>query len=468
MNFIYRRATKVLAWLGNEHSQLAVPLLAFANQTTSSIHQQDMRHQGSLEGVPIDLGPRIGNGRLDSQALRDYSKSWGLDWSRSGFLFDAAWFSRLWVIQEVTLASDIEVLWGSVVFNWLIIRRTASMFGGYARELDDLRLVSENAKNVPIMTRSPSFLGLLETTRLFGVTDPRDHVFALLGMTTEDANPDAGELFLEPDYDLSLADLDLKLAHAILKTSTGLTLLSHVRHGADIDQDYPTWVPKWQGDPMYTLNGDYGRFTFEPGDFPGFSVKGNTLLVDGVQYGQVKHIGPVMPKLPTAYRTSKDNVKTRARTLSDWPAIERILDGCDMSDLIGLMKFSHSHTLPNYSGNSASWIRDVWAQNSHEGLTSQLNSSEDQYLDRSFAEICSGKRFFKTACGKVGIGPEALRPDDILCFFRAFEFPFALRKQERHYLLVGECSVPDKDRNVLFSERTQKVPESDVCVYEIH
>jgi hypothetical protein len=219
IGFIYRRATKVLACVGNDFSQFAIPLLAFAHQKRFWGNYFERKNRGSLDFVPIDLSNALFEGNLSAQAEEDRTRSWGIDLSKNGLLFENPWFERMWVIQEVMLASEVEVLWGDFFIGWWTIRQTVMRYGGYPAAMDSLMLVTDNARDHPIMGQPLSFLLLMERTRFFGTSDPKDHVFALLGVSTMDAKPEEGDLLLDSDYELSLDSLDLKLAQTPSKDS---------------------------------------------------------------------------------------------------------------------------------------------------------------------------------------------------------------------------------------------------------
>jgi hypothetical protein len=461
MGFIYRRATKVLAWVGNEHSHFAIPLLAFAHQKRSWDNFFERKNRGSLDFTPIDLNEALFEGDLSKQGEEDRSSSWGIDLSKNGLLFENPWFERMWVIQEVMLASEVEVLWGDFIIGWWTIRQTVTRYGGYPSAMDSLRLVTDNARDHPIMGQPLSFLLLMERTRRFGTSDPRDHVFALLGVPTTDAKPEEGHLLLQPDYELSLNMLDLKLARALLKTPSGLYMLAHVHHGAQLQLDYPSWVPRWQKASTEALNRDYGRFAYSVTGYPGFTIENDVLHVDGACYSRVARIGPLMLRRSPGYGVSMTTSSTKDWSQNDWHAMEQILEGFDMTYLLSLMWSVFE--VPDKSQRIVDWIKHRWI-NQHNAVMSEV----ERGLCSEFSYLSDGRRLFIMTSGKLGIGPEALNPGDVLIFCRGTEFPFAVRRHDDHYLFVGECSVPSSDRHMLFSKDTRRVAEDEVQSFEIH
>ncbi|RBR08527.1 uncharacterized protein FIESC28_10217 [Fusarium coffeatum] len=140
------------------------------------------------------------------------------------------YFSRIWVVQEIGSAKKALVLYDRQSMSWgffhenlqrLMTKRWIRHFGR-PRQIDDMS----------------SFLALLEDTWDCHATDPRDKVFALLGLW---------EAYLEPDYTLPpqavytglaasfVTDENKKLAGRVLDMASQ----GHFMPGL------PSWVPDW-------------------------------------------------------------------------------------------------------------------------------------------------------------------------------------------------------------------------------
>ena|SRR2546430_3295560 len=89
-----------------------------------------------------------------------------------------------------------------------------------------------------------SLLELLRTTRRTKATDPRDKVYALLGLADE-------EMFFEVDYEKDVRDVFTNVARYLLRHPNsradirGPLILACVEHYEDDREDgWPSWPPK--------------------------------------------------------------------------------------------------------------------------------------------------------------------------------------------------------------------------------
>ena len=73
---------------------------------------------------------------------------------------------------------------------------------------------------------------------------PKNRIFTLLGLPTIDADPDRGDLFIEPKFETKIRSLYLQVAKKIMKQAQTLDVLSAVQHKS-ISRYRPTWVPRW-------------------------------------------------------------------------------------------------------------------------------------------------------------------------------------------------------------------------------
>jgi hypothetical protein len=105
-----------------------------------------------------------------------------------GDILDRAWWNRIWVVQEFASAQQVIFVRGSHSTTWKTIRANVHY------QVDELtwgnHLYVANMLNVwkPDATQQRGCSGLLDYLSKFRycqATDPRDTVFALLGLTTD-------------------------------------------------------------------------------------------------------------------------------------------------------------------------------------------------------------------------------------------------------------------------------------------
>jgi hypothetical protein len=119
------------------------------------------------------------------QPLYNVSSSF---WPLLAEFFDNPWFSRIWVIQEIAESKNARILFNGQEISWegavCLVRRVLED-QDYARRV--LHFAKTNGiRNVLFMNNRVTFSAydpipaLLQATRAFGASDPRDKVFAML------------------------------------------------------------------------------------------------------------------------------------------------------------------------------------------------------------------------------------------------------------------------------------------------
>lgn len=145
--------------------------------------------------------------------------------------FSLAYFSRIWVVQEVANAKSVTVHYGSRGVDWAALQLVPS----FATHLPGWIKAGYN-KSKPSWQDFAQLL--LDTSTSTHASDPRDSVFALFGLAKDCASQG-----LVADYTLTLPEVYIgAAAFAILKLGDKRVLRYAVGHNAD---RIPTWVPAW-------------------------------------------------------------------------------------------------------------------------------------------------------------------------------------------------------------------------------
>ncbi|KAK8013243.1 hypothetical protein PG991_009514 [Apiospora marii] len=181
-----------------------------------------------------------------------------IDWDAVGAFFSAAWFTRLWVIQEVVLSTHVHVFWGKYQMCWRHLVQTTHYITHSVSD-ENLEPGSRVGLSNTVMIgkiqdeKSHPLFVLVSNPRL-GATDPKDRVFALYGLLKEDLLDEtqvALRKSFSPDYSLPLVEIDTNATKAAMCSAAGLYLLLQAqclvpRHGWDhSDTGFPSWVPRY-------------------------------------------------------------------------------------------------------------------------------------------------------------------------------------------------------------------------------
>ena len=273
MERIYQHASKVLAWLGPE------------DETTSHVFQvidnlSKLGPEYYKSVTPEDVWrPQIHVEKLNIQALN--YRHW-LSWV--AFLH-RPYFGRVWIVQENNLAKDIVLVCGNRAFTWSAMMSTMNflVYTNWATLLYTELMVSSNvlpersqlgifAKlveskvdsgqgawnlfhglNATILTEKQwSLFSLLERYRYCESSDPRDMIYALIGVARKDIRPfNTQPQLLEVSYDMSVGLLYGRTAKAMLLAWGDLSHLEQ-KEGAFMTKikNLPSWVPDYSAQIM--------------------------------------------------------------------------------------------------------------------------------------------------------------------------------------------------------------------------
>jgi hypothetical protein len=218
MRQIYSRAEEVLAWVGSK-PQTALSSISMAVSNLNRYHATD-------EGA--------------RQALKEF--------------FNEEYWSRVWIIQEITVASTVVMLYGDLEFPWTELASALKEFLIYsAQERDESEIdVSEIGIEAShllkfrehwIDTNKPiTLLQAMLWTLHTKATDPRDKIFALLGLCH-----DGFRLVPIPNYKQPLESIISEMSKLSFSRTRSLDLMCLKGAGKMLNDStgLPSWTPNW-------------------------------------------------------------------------------------------------------------------------------------------------------------------------------------------------------------------------------
>ena len=315
MGEIYSSAVEVLAWLGPEAdgSGEAMALLARWGQELSRLGIHDTATFKRRVREP------------------DVIKSLTLNTSGVGYrgfkplaaLHRRAWWSRLWVLQEILLARKVIFQCGKdqAEFHWLLphllfrgvlgptithmqdddtdwFKRTTSDI----RELPMYRAWSEGFVRRGEKPDFGDLLIMVSASVHRQATDPRDKVFGLLGLVEK------SKWEITANYEESIETAYLNFARIVMeKKFRSLNILSFAGIGypkPDNKLDLPTWVPDWRAEAAASFPNPFPvlRYSAAEGRYEGKPrlSTSNILTADGIPIGKVLDVLPPSDKWGSA------------------------------------------------------------------------------------------------------------------------------------------------------------------------
>lgn len=273
---IFQAATKTVIYLGgdDEFTKDALAVIRSIGSLAEDFDKSLVRYNGFFDD----------GGLYDKLGVPPLSHC---NWL--GFLafINRPWFKRAWVIQELALSRLPVIILGSSIIPWELLSRTLTFVRDSKwyhhlstrklRHIQSLKhesgkyrrlLASDTSFSMApiylVRTRSmitrfregrtkgshrtgQSLRVLVETHRFTKSTDPRDKVYAFLGLSDQDKPPlkDPTTL-IRPDYSISVQEVYLKLTRAMLLSSKNLGVLCHVQDKSTTSiSGLPSWVPDY-------------------------------------------------------------------------------------------------------------------------------------------------------------------------------------------------------------------------------
>jgi hypothetical protein len=150
-------------------------------------------------------------------------------------LLQKRYFSRLWVVQELILSPRVVIRIGDVDFQ--SDGTTSGRLWG--TELGDLALapwVQHTSRGAPL---DIDFLQVMRLTFSSACADPRDRVFGVMGIISDEYRR------LEPDYSLSVQHVFIGLFVHLLIVLNRRCLLAFASGVSGSASSVPSWVPDW-------------------------------------------------------------------------------------------------------------------------------------------------------------------------------------------------------------------------------
>jgi Heterokaryon incompatibility protein (HET) len=238
MRDIYQQANRVLSWLGEEAngSEQVPSLVSRINREAKSLPGAGLLMLGNQTNLSEDAALKLVMGRLPPKHHNQ--------WEAFRLLLRRPWFSRIWIVQEVAVASAIEIHCGDarLDLNELANAVWFSASSGYVeteRNSGVSALMSLHVARIYAQTgqRKP-LLSLLLQFAAAKASKPKDKVYALLGLSDSD---------LVPDFALDVVEAYKVAAVDIITSASNLDLLSFPRgECANRNINLPSWVPDWE------------------------------------------------------------------------------------------------------------------------------------------------------------------------------------------------------------------------------
>ncbi|KAF2160958.1 hypothetical protein M409DRAFT_59485 [Zasmidium cellare ATCC 36951] len=469
MQIIYRLASQLVAWLGQPLEDSST----FLNQTQAwrpgyfcytewwGGCRRDCRRDGD---TPYE---RTVDNLTSPEVVEGLRR-----------LLDSAWWSRLWVIQEVALCLDVIAFWGQTQFffshlqRWLqhvvvsLLRKkdyikgvgtsdlikTKLPFGYLAEKRRALEIVRFNLRKELPELSTHEMLDCLSAVSERQTLEPRDRVFGILSLFPCNIN-------VKPDYASSLSRVFKAGALGLMEFMKSPAVIMVAGLQTRTESDLASWVSDFrlmQEFPKLSGHADGQRNL--PPDSVYFHGVEQRLFVQALVIDKITWTSPCMPKIPNHDISGAPRYAQIRATLRKCLSI-LTSGGCQAGEfertsaicaavMTGRRQNWESLTLGesqadqyNVDAETKSSLVE-WLQRTEPQPSDQ--QADDQIMLQQLTEVLSQQSVFITKQGRIGKVP-LVRPrtGDLVAIVAKVPLPLILRPRPEHgtnvYELVRTC-----------------------------
>ena len=419
-------------------------------------------------------------------------------------LLDNSWFQRVWIIQEVVVSRSVLLIQGSFSVPWesfhaailltwdLRIKTVVS--NSFDKNIEILVFL-EGSRQLVSQSKVPQLRRLLNLFRYSKATDPRDKIYALVGLSEAFTVADPSMLF----YTQSIDDVYRLWTIWTLHKENNLEILSAVNRyiASGLAAKY-SWVPGW-----YTTDENMSKHsTAWPSEL--FNASSSTLStfefraddtvlgLSGYAFDTIEATGETMAFHPNARFFGTEllaNAYASQRIWGSWESIaqvraQQVYESTSepMWDVYwqtiafgehgyrshekdrGRKNFNNFYSLSRKHLLPSDWIRlylvkHVWAlyfiiimvMRALRVFRKYESSEGFEFTAR--CEQLGWRRMIRTRGGYIGLAVHAAKVGDKVALFKGARLPFLVRKinhgkepaargsDEEGWNLVGDCYV---------------------------
>ena len=425
MRLIYKHCSRCLIWLGEVEDGFTVQ---DAEAAFAFIRLFAVCHNQPAPDVPPNLQtPRVIEGA--SQALK------------AMMLNENPWWSRIWTVQEAVLPQKATFRWGPLSIPLEALERAAHNMCYNKIPVDlqpTLYQLYGNPDNFTAPVRGLDIarqgelpLDLLQRWRYREATDPRDKIYALMGLFPTMPFPNVQSC----SYELSTVTLYARVTLDLIQLEGRLRPLIGRSGEPHVTEGLPTWAidmvrcedPKKRAWSWHKQSHRYKKFSADGNEsFQWESLnEGSVLSLKGVFVDKIVEIGQTI---------SEDNWGD----ISDDEIIDVILA---WEEMLARFVERHGTHVWSLSRENAFWrtmlgdlimtefpVRRV-EDADHGGFIDFCKNRSHNEVYLSVRDMVVNQAFFITESGYIGIGPPTVRARDQVWVIFGSQVPLILRQR---------------------------------------
>ncbi|KAH6712545.1 heterokaryon incompatibility protein-domain-containing protein [Leptodontidium sp. MPI-SDFR-AT-0119] len=445
MGSIYSNAIQVIVWLGPSE-----------DDSTLALETLDRIGRGvdfDRRSFAVISEPGAWAEALETNA--EMLKAESPRWVAIAKLIRRGWFHRLWVFQEISLATSSSVVAGECSIDWELFRLGLYWIWYKINDLNRLPgvpyienpstnslhgLLNVSDRNV---NTSVNFLSALDLTRKSLCSDKKDRLFAIQGLL-----PPVEQRLITPDYSLRTEEVYKATTTSCIDLYGRLALLPYcVLQSSPSDVELPSWVPDFSFQDAPEPISYSGAAGCALGSYS--LHERDILVVQGVKVAEITEAW-------ASNITQQSTNDELGKVWCDWGKQVSLsaayVAGGHMDDALveTLLCGQTKENGPDNFGWSPSGevYKDLLL--APENFNGETQDNRSDGPDRELVFPLSrrsviGRAFFKTAEGYVGVCPESVKSRDYVVVILECDVPLVLRPDQdnrANFRIVGECYVP--------------------------
>ena len=406
------------------------------------------------------------------------------DQQRIARFMSRPWWYRMWVLQEIVVSrtatvrcgqgslpwSSFEAIWTAFV-PFQVLSSSLAASGALGSTATSQQISRSNhiaiIRSLREQRRSGNQLNLLSLVvkyRRNRVTDPRDKIFALLGLA-QSVDQDA----FKADYSKTTAQVYSEFLKMVMETQKRVDILAFCNMHRKTP-DLPSWVPDWSCschlDHELPLGYDALEIEFSGKRMPyrasgskdadvRFSDDLKILITKGIPICSVQTLGkegsieqrPDGVILPNGYAlpiaelvslaeqaTALETTEARQMALFRVLIADRLPTGAQPTKA----DWEKYQRLLEHSTDGLLWMTEHLMESMEEGRTDFTPSAD---LLNAISRTMRNRRLFISNGGHLGVAPSQVHESDLVCVLFGGATPFAIRPHEGRFLLIGEVYI---------------------------
>ena len=460
MRKIYEKAKIVLSWLGSgTQDDQEVAAVDSIRKISNFLCQKlcvsisDLR---SMSNIYQDL---ILKNRPYLPLPNECGFSTDATWKSLIWFYSHPYFTRVWVIQEISANKERLVHCGRETIEWERVDLVAGyilMEPAFSKSFGFTDTCCWWVTTLTELTRNPkNWLSALYLASNYSCLDARDVIYGLRGLIEVS---DGGEL-LDPDYNKSILEVYRDSVEAALLNFQNTDIFTYVTGDGS-----PSWIPQWNQPMLFRNPFRFGRaLPWRPASrtTPIWNIdKGlNILSLTGYSVDSVKLFDSYSEGFFSNAMIQSDEgkrvlveawqriLKTMERTQSQTPINARTFAAAAISFSFGLDENTDPADEYYLVQNFIAYLKIVLDGETFSKYIPPELSEQSEHADgHAFGKPAwdfkyPESSFFITENGFIGCTVSTVRQGDLVCVALGSTYPFILRPEGNEFLIKGYAYV---------------------------